>query len=322
MTAEFYLRHAIRAWMRRQSGTWRENDEAALQAWLAANIEHREAYEKVARAWATAGALKHDPTYETVVPSRFAITRFAIAACIALLALGVNVAFLPAAARWWNGPEVRLTTVKGQSRSFTLDDGTTVLLDADSQLIAHIGYHGRRASLMRGEALISVAHDPARPFEVALGAGRIRDLGTRFDLEALPDSNRIAVLEGRVGVLTAQGQALLVAGQSSGYDDAGNFQAVRSFDVTAVQWFQGQRRFDHEPLGDVLERLTRYHAVTFVYTDTQLKNLRFSGNFRTDDLELLLRTLAAALPIKLKYLDPGKVEISPGAVDHGASDAR
>jgi transmembrane sensor len=322
MTAEFYLRHAIRAWMRRHSGTWRENDEEALQAWLAANIEHREAYEKVARAWATAGALKHDPTYESAPPSRFAITKVAIAACIALLALGVGMVLSPATIRWWNGPEVSLTTVKGQSKSFTLDDGTTVLLDADSRLIAHIGYHSRRASLVRGEALIGVAHDPARPFEVALGAGRIRDLGTRFDIEALPDSNRIAVLEGRVGVLTAQGQALLVAGQSSGYDNAGNFQAVRSFDVTAVQWFQGQRRFDHEPLGDVLERLTRYHAVTFVYTDTQLKNLRFSGNFRTDDLELLLRTLAAALPIKLKYLGPGKVEISPRAVDLGASDAR
>ena len=321
MTTEFYLQHAIRAWTRRQSGTWRENDEKALQAWLAANAEHREAYEKVARAWVTAGALKHDPTYESAPPSRFTVTKTAIAACIALLALGVGIALSPSAIRWWNGPEVSLATVKGQSKSFMLEDGTSVLLDADSQLVAHIGYHSRRASLVRGEALINVAHDPGRPFEVALGAGRIRDLGTRFDIEALPNSNRIAVLEGRVGVLTARGQALLVAGQSSNYDNAGNLQAVRSFDVTALQWSQGRRHFDREPLGDVLERLTRYHAVTFVYTDTQLKNLRVSGTFRTDDQELFLRTLAAALPIKLKYLDAGKVEISPRAADHGASDA-
>ena len=322
MTAEFYLQHAIRTWMQRHSGAWRESDEQALQAWLAANAEHREAYEKVARAWATAGALKHDPTYESAPSSRFAITRAAIAACIALLALGAGIALFPTAIRWWNGPEVNLVTVKGQPQTFTLEDGTSVLLDADSQLVAHIGYHSRRASLVRGEALINVAHDPARPFEVALGAGRIRDLGTRFDIETLPDSNRIAVLEGRVGVLTARGQTLLVAGQSSGYDNAGNLQAVRSFDVTAVQWSQGRRHFDREPLGDVLERLARYHAVTFVYTDTRLRNLRFSGNFRTDDQELFLRTLAAALPIKLKYLDPGKVEISPRAANQDASNAR
>lgn len=322
MTTEFFLQHAIRTWMRRHSGAWRENDEVALQAWLAANDEHRKAYEKVARAWATAGALRHDPTYESAPPSRFVITKTAIAACIALLALGVGIALAPAAFRWWNGPEVNLVTVKGQPQTFTLEDGTSVLLDADSQLVAHIGYHGRRASLVRGEALINVAHDPARPFEVALGAGRIRDLGTRFDIETLPDSKRIAVLEGRVGVLTARGQTLLVAGQSGGYDDAGNLQPVRSFDLTAVQWSQGLRRFDREPLGDVLERLTRYHAITFVYTDTQLKNLRFSGNFSTDDQELFLRTLAAVLPIRLKYLEPGKVEISPRAADQGTSNAR
>ena len=322
MTTEFYLQHAIRAWTRRHSGAWRENDEKALQAWLAANAEHREAYEKVARAWVTAGALKHAPTHESALPSRFTVTKTAIAACITLLALGVGMMLSPALTRWWNGPEVSLTTVKGQSKSFTLEDGTSVLLDADSQLVAHIGYHSRRAVLVRGEALINAAHDPARPFEVALGAGRIQDLGTRFDIETLPDSNRIAVLEGRVGVLTARGRALLVAGQSSDYDNAGNLQAVRSFDVTAVQWSQGRRHFDREPLGDVLERLTRYHAVTFVYTDTELKNLRVSGTFRTDDQGLFLRTLAAALPIELKYLDAEKVEISPRTTDHGTSDAR
>jgi transmembrane sensor len=322
MTTEFYLQQAIRTWTRRHSGAWREDDEKALQAWLAENSGHREAYDKVARAWATAGALKHDPTYESAPHSRFTVTRMAIAACVALLALGVGIALSPSVGRWWNGPEVSLTTPKGQPRSFTLEDGTSVLLDADSQLIAHIGYHSRRASLLRGEALVNVAHDPTRPFEIALGAGRIRDLGTRFDIETLPNSYRIAVLEGRVGVLTARAQALLVAGQSSDYDIAGNMQPVRSFDVTEVQWSPGRRHFDREPLGDVLERLRRYHAVNFVYTDTQLKNLRVSGTFRTDDQELFLRTLAAALPIKVKYLGPGKVEVSPRAPDHDASGMR
>jgi transmembrane sensor len=322
MTTEFYLQHAIQAWTRRHSGAWREHDEKALQAWLAANAEHREAYEKVARAWVTAGALKHNPTCESAPPARFIVTKTAIAACIALMALGIGITLSHSVTRWWNGSEVSLTTLKGQPKSFTLEDGTSVLLDADSQLVAHIGYHGRRAVLVRGEALINVAHDPARPFEVALGAGRIQDLGTRFDIETLSNSSRIAVLEGRVGVLTSRGQALLVAGQSSDYDTAGNLQAVRAFDATAVQWSQGRRHFDREPLGDVLERLTRYHAVTFVYTDTQLKNLRVSGTFRTDDQGLFLRTLAAALPIELKYLDPEKVEISLRGADHGTSDAR
>ena len=330
MSAATSLAEAIEVWTRRQSGTWNEADERQLQTWLAATAEHREAYEKVGRAWDKAGDLKHYLTrdlhreYEhagqrSMAPGRFGgVAGIAIAACLALVALGVGFGLWPSASRWWGGPEINLVSAKGQTQSFTLEDGTQVWLDADSQLMVRIGHSSRKASLVRGEALINVTHDPERPFEVTLGIGRIQDLGTRFDIEALPDSSRIEVLEGRIGVLTPQGRALLVAGQSSGYDRSGNLQAVRSFNATAAQWSQGQRHFDREPLGDVLERLTRYHATTFVYTDPNLRNLRVSGTFRTSDQALFLRTLAGALPIEVRYLGPGRVEIANRA---DASDA-
>jgi transmembrane sensor len=327
------LQEAIQAWTRRQSGTWSAAQEKQLQTWLAATAEHREAYEKVARAWGKAGDLKHSlpdemqREYEharqrSVARARFgSVGTFAVAAGLALLALGVGFRLWPTATRWWNGPEISLVSAKGQTKSFTLEDGTQVLLDADSQLIVHIGHYSRKAVLVRGEALINVAHDRKRPLEVTLGIGRIQDLGTRFDIEALPDSSRIDVLEGRVGVLTPRGRALLVAGQSSGYDRSGNLQAVSALNSTTAQWSQGQRHFDREPLGDVLERLTRYHAMTFVYTDPGLRNLRVSGTFRTSDQGLFLRTLAGALPIEVRYLSASRVEIATRAANPGASDA-
>jgi transmembrane sensor len=313
MSAAPSLAEAIEVWTRRHSGTWNEADEQQLQTWLAATAAHREAYEKVGRAWNKAGDLKHYLTRDqrSIAPARFGgVTGIAIAACLALLALGVGSGLWPSASRWWSGPEINLVSAKGQTQSFTLEDGTQVWLDADSQLRVRIGHYSRKAALVRGEALINVPHDPERPFEITLGIGRIQDLGTRFDIEALPDSSRIEVLEGRVGVLTPQGRALLVAGQSSGYDRSGNLQAVSSFNATAAQWSQGQRHFDREPLGDVLERLTRYHATTFVYTDPNLRNLRVSGTFRTSDQALFLRTLAGALPIEVRYLGPSRVEIA------------
>jgi transmembrane sensor len=332
MSSADSLQEAIQAWTRRQSGTWSAAHEKKLQTWLAANAEHREAYERVARAWGKAGDLKHSlpdeiqreyelARHRSVAPARFGVGKFALAAGIALLALGVGIGLWPSATRWWSGPEISLVSSKGQTKSFTLEDGTQVLLDADSQLIVHIGHYSRKAVLVRGEALINVAHDRKRPLQVTLGIGRIQDLGTRFDIEALPDSSRIDVLEGRVGVLTPRGRALLVAGQSSGYDRSGNLQAVRSLNATTAQWSQGQRHFDREPLGDVLERLTRYHAMTFVYTNPGLRNLRVSGTFRTSDQELFLRTLAGALPIEVRYLSASRVEIATRPANPGASDA-
>lgn len=333
MISEVSMKHAVRAWTRRQSGTWREADETELQAWLAVATEHRLAYEKVARAWAVAGELKGHPAGDALRQadnalqhsaqiSRSRVTQVAIAASLGLLAIAAGVPLWSTANRWWNGSEIHLVTLKGQAKPFVLEDGTRVLLDADSQLLARIGHHSRHISLVRGEALLTVSHDPSRPFEVTVGAGRIEDLGTEFDIEYLSDSSRISVLQGRVGVLTPRGRTLLAAGQSTGYDNAGNLQPVSSFDAAAARWSQGQRHFDRERLGDVLERLARYHPVTFVFADIRLKDLRVSGTFRTSDQELFLRTLAAALPIELEHLTRERIEVAPRTPGSRASDSR
>ncbi len=319
MISEISMRHAIRAWTRRHSGTWLEADETELQKWLQASAEHRQAYEKVRTAWALAGALKPTPgTHQAhppqeTLPESSRATSFrkaALAAGIVVLSIAIGIPLVRSGYQWWNGTPIELATLKGQPQTFALDDGTTVTLDADSQLTANIGAHHRHVSLSRGEALFNVKHDGARPFEVVTGAGRVQDLGTRFDIEALEDSTHVSVIEGRVAVLTARGQALLVAGQMSGYDNAGDLLPVKPFKEDATPWSRGQRHFDHERLGDVLDRVARYHAVKFVFTDNHLRELRISGTFKLGDLPLILRTLAAALPIESRYLNAGQIEIA------------
>jgi transmembrane sensor len=321
MSASISMQHAIRAWAQRHSGTWLESDEAELQQWLAADSEHREAYEKVKTAWALTGALQ--PTLQSTPSLRSgprieplaarapasSFKRMALAAGIVLLSVAIGIPLWHSGYRWWNGAQIQLATLKGQPQTFALDDGTTVTLDADSQLTASIGAHRRRISLSHGEALFNVKHDPSRPFEVVTGAGRVQDLGTRFDVEALESSTRVTVIEGRVGVLTARGQVLLVAGQAGGYDNAGDLLPVKPFKEDP-RWSQGQRHFDHELLGDVLERVARYHAVKFVFTDSHVRDLRVSGTFRIGDLTLFLRTLAAALPIEPRYRSAEQIEIA------------
>jgi transmembrane sensor len=325
MISAISKQHAIRAWTRRHSGNWCEADEADLQKWLAADGEHREAYEKVGRAWGLAGKLKPSDagvgsgaaplgsrSTESLPAAASAsfVTRAALAAGIVVLALAIGWPLYRSGHRWWVGNQIQLATQKGQPQSFSLEDGTTVMLDADSQLTANIGARRRSVSLDHGEALFNIKHDAARPFEVVTSAGRVQDLGTRFDIEALEDSTRVSVLEGRIGVLTAKGQALLVSGQSGGYDNAGNLLPTEAFKEDTTRWSGGQRHFDHEFLDHVLERVARYHAVRFVFSDRRLRELRVSGTFRIGDLPLFLRTLAAALPIEPRYLNPRQIEIA------------
>jgi transmembrane sensor len=315
------MEHAIRVWTQRHSGRWQQSDESELQAWLAAASENREAYEKVARAWAVAGNLNRPVLTAQPEISSSGVqhrgfsprSRIALAACAAALLAATAVPIWKIGAHWWNGSEVHLSTGKGKPESFVLADGTKVLLDADSDATANIDGRARRVYLKRGEALLTVSHETWRSFEVVVGAGRVRDLGTQFDIETVGGATRISVLEGRVGVSTLQGEALLVAGQAGGYDSNGTLLMQKSLDAAATRWSEGQRHFEDERLSDVLARLARYHAVAFVFSDERLQDLRVSGTFRIADLGLFLRTLGAALPIDVHYLDPQHVQITPRA---------
>lgn len=301
------VEQAIRRWTRRHSGTWSDSDEAELQTWLTAAQEHRIAYDRIARLWASAGGLEGRIQRPELRPSR---SRQVWAACAAVLVAALIVPLWQFSYNWWNGVPVHWVTQRGEPRAIVLQDGTRVLLDADSDLVVKMGAHVRRVALIRGEALFSVVHRATQPFQVEIGRGRIMDLGTRFDVENLQGSARVAVFEGRVGVSTPHGQVLLTAGQRSGYDGAGLLLPVREVDDSAALWTQGQRRFEDAPLSDVVERLMRYHAVTFVFGDPRLKQLRLSGTFRITDLPLFLRTLSAALPVEARWIGPHRVELT------------
>jgi transmembrane sensor len=308
--SDLSLEQAIRTWTRRHSGAWTQEDERQLTAWLAAAPENRAAYEKVASIWEAAGKLERRG-YDAVVPGRTLTAARVALACAAMLVAVLAIPAWRQADRWWNGVTVHWVTPRGESRTLVLEDGTQVLLDADSVLVAKLGAHARRVSLVRGEALFTVTHDAARPFEIEIGPGRVVDLGTRFDVEKLQDAVRVAVYEGRVGIKTAHGEMVLGAGRGCGYDDSGALLPVRKVDAATTLRSDGERRFDSEPLAAVVARLARYHAVTFEFSDPQLQELRVSGTFRVTDLTLFLRTLSAALPIEARWIGLQRVEFFP-----------
>src|SRR5689334_4441976 len=176
---------------------------------------------------------------------------------------------------WWSGVPIRYIARRGEPRTMTLNDGTRVVLDADTELVVKIGALARRAALARGEAFFTVVHEPSRPFEVEVGRARVTALGTRFDVERLSGSVRVTVFEGRIGLTTSHGEMVLTAGQSSGYE-TGGLLPLTATDSSEPLWQDGQRRFDAEPLSDVVERFARHHAITFTFADPRLQRLRVS----------------------------------------------
>jgi transmembrane sensor len=94
-------------------------------------------------------------------------------------------------------------TALGEQRSIQFADGSTVELNSRSKIRVKYSKQERDVDLLEGQALFHVAHDAGRPFIVAVGATRIRAVGTQFDVYKKSNGTVVTVVEGRVAVYSA-----------------------------------------------------------------------------------------------------------------------
>jgi transmembrane sensor len=95
------------------------------------------------------------------------------------------------------------STALGEQRSIQFEDGSTVELNSRSKIRVKYSKQERDVDLIEGQALFHVAHDVSRPFIVAVGATRVRAVGTQFDVYKRSNSTVVTVVEGRVAVYSA-----------------------------------------------------------------------------------------------------------------------
>jgi transmembrane sensor len=123
------------------------------------------------------------------------------------------------------------STAIGEQRSIELTDGSTLELNSLTRVRVHYTKEERDVELLQGQALFTVAKDPARPFIVASGATRVRAVGTEFDVYKKHYDTVLTVVEGRVAVLagvsTFLGPRAPVVGPGQG-QITGNPAATRS----------------------------------------------------------------------------------------------
>jgi transmembrane sensor len=225
------------------------------------------------------------------------------AACVALCA-----------GLWaWN-PVLKERTVvvaAGVPRAWTAHDGTVVALDSRSSLTMRLRLRSRELRLNAGQAVLDVAAN-WRPLRVHVGDTVIRDIGTVFRVRREGDAGQVAVLEGRVEVSGPSGRAELGAGQSL---DLGTLRPLPA-SVAGLEretaWREGRLRFDGTPLPDVLALLSHYRAAPVRWEGGPVAGPapRLSGEYRIRDVEALIDSLPAILPLRIDRRPDGTVLVS------------
>ncbi|MCL2562188.1 MAG: FecR domain-containing protein [Rikenellaceae bacterium] len=198
--------------------------------------------------------------------------------------------------------------------NLTLEDGTRIMLNANSELSYPAFFDsGDREVGLRGEAWFEVVSDTSRPFIVNLGDLSIRVYGTAFNINTNKSGHvDVLLVEGALGVTLADSEeVMLKPNDLLRYDVENKTANIRSVDPDSyLAWKSGFFMTNLQELGELLDDISSWYGVGFVYRNTNAPKTRISVMIdRNMDLEALLETLQLATGVKITKEKEGLYEI-------------
>jgi transmembrane sensor len=317
-----------------EAASWRvrltEDGSAAtpeFEAWRSLSPDHQRAWAAVDSPWQYLGDQRSAPELIAVRSavlerarragqarwgSRRAhpLRRLASVAAVAALAAAAGVLYLS------ERPTIYQTHL-AERRVVTLDDGSTLSLDSQSEVAVRYTRNARELVLVRGQARFDVAHDAERPFSVEAADRKVIATGTSFDVDLVNHQVIVTLIEGHVLVLDKQASGSGVAPEGVKLDAGERLVAaphaapsVQHVNVErATAWQSGQLVFENETLASALERVNRYARHPIIVKDPAAAALRFSGVFNETNTQAFTDSVTRYLSLEQQTRADGSVEL-------------
>ena len=190
-------------------------------------------------------------------------------------------------------------TVTAQTQSLSLDDGSKIIIGAESALTQDFSASRRKLALLRGEAWFEVAPDQTRPFIVTAGGMTIRVTGTAFDVAMTGRAIAVALARGSVEVRRPGKtplQKTLKPGQRLVIDrNSGVVRITKVKPALMGGWRNGRLIVHGARLADVVDTIDRYYPGTITLISQPLAERRVTGVFDLNNPQKALRSLLQPL---------------------------
>ncbi|AJO77040.1 MULTISPECIES: FecR family protein [Pseudomonas] len=295
-------------WFTRNRDDRSQANREAFQAW-SSEPAHARAYAEFERLWADLAELQ-TLDRPTPLPQRKQSRwrpALAVAAALVCALLAIELG-APPALHW--------QTIAAQEqgmRRFDLPDGSTLYVNANTDLRIDFSAHQRNLYLDRGQLYLEVAADKERPLWVHAGAASVRVVGTGFDVRRGQKQLVVSVAHGRVS-FTPDGQKadslLLGARQQGIYDYASGTLREQALNVAEVaDWRSGHLAFRNRDLASLVDELNLYRRQPVLLADGALGSFKVSGNLDVQDPDALIKALPALIPVQTVPLADGRVRI-------------
>mgnify|MGYP003113540935 CR=1 FL=1 len=200
--------------------------------------------------------------------------------------------------------------------SRTLEDGSTVELNRESEIrVAYTSYE-RRVYLKKGEANFDVAKDPNRPFIVNVAGVDVQAVGTVFSVKLADNEVDVIVTEGIVNVKPDSARygsdlrlddALLEIGQRALVDLEADVPLVTVSNISeaevkeALRWQPELLDFDAAPLGEIVAEFNSRNPVQVKLADPSLEMMRLSSSFWSDNVEGFVRLMESSFSMEAEW---------------------
>lgn len=293
------ISQAIEWYARQASGSFDEASQRQLQSWLEADASHRSAWQSLQQQLnRTLTPLAQQPGTARALRGSGHSRRRLLRGALGLGGLAVGAHLLtwrsgPLHERW--GSDLRTGTA--ERRTFRLDDGSTLLLNAESAVDLDFSTNQRRVQLLRGAVLAEVSKDTARPFVLTCPWGEAWLDGGSCLLSRQGHQAQVWAMSGELEWRTPQQSQRLSAGQGLTFDGQ-RWQPITAQYTHQRSWTSGLLEVHNQSLGEVIEHLKPYHH-GLLQVSERAAGLRISGVFTLDDSHSALAALKDVLPLRI-----------------------
>lgn len=211
---------------------------------------------------------------------------------------------------------VTLSVPRGGKYEITLDDGTRIWINADTELKFPESFKNAktREVELKGEAYFEVAHNASKPFKVKMADETIEVLGTSFNLSNYPSDllNKTTLFTGKIALsLNTQPQAktVMVPGEQAIYNKQDKKLAIVNVDGRKeLAWKNGDFLYEKDHILTIMKQVERWYDIKVIYEGNFSKSY-FSGIVsRSQPLSAVLEMLATTDKLKFR-IDKERKEV-------------
>jgi transmembrane sensor len=280
-------------------------ERLAFEQWRDAHPLHAFEYEAMLEIWDVAEHLPRPEPVETLpaIKPAPAWHPYAVAACV--FALGLPLAAYTGWNMGWLPNSYQHFEARDNVRQVTLNDGSQVELNLNTELTYSNYKDERQVTLKKGEAFFSVSHDVTHPFIVKAAEGRIRVTGTRFNVWMYEDLVRVNLVEGSVLVTSntaLHGDGLRLGPSMRAQYRHGDYtpQISQTYaNDNSMAWRNGKLVLDNLALNEALPLINRYLNNPLMLADTSTGAIRVGGVYNIKEINGLVNSLPKVLPVYL-----------------------